>query len=340
LNRGEEPHCASAATAAAVAAVVFGQTTSGLTVPTALMRTGNFSELLNPNLVQNGIIQLYQPGSGGTTPIAGNILNSSQISPLAQKLLNLYPLPNTNGGKVFSNYNVTTPDTDNTFQWDARLDYNISAKDQAFSRFSYTNERQNRPGQLGSVLDGGGFGDTGSINSLGQQFMFSETHIFTPSLSNEARFGYTYGHFNQFQQNVTTNLSANLGLGGIPFGPLNGGLPNVAITGLTSFGSPTFYVSNEYQNNYQILDNVTKVIGSHTLRAGVNFQHIRFSTMQPTQSRGSYTYNGQYTETPGLKSFGAADFLTNSQFSGAISNIFNTDDVRWNRAGYVRTTGR
>lgn len=318
--------------------IVFAQPHTGLSVPTALMRTGNFSELLNPSLVQNGTIQLYQAGSGGATIIPGNIISPSQISPLAQKILNLYPLPNTNGGKVFNNFNVTTPDKDNTFQWDARLDWNVSAKDQAFSRFSYTNERQDRPGQLGPVLDGGTFGDTGSINALGQQFVFSETHVFSPSLSNEARFGFTYGHFNQFQPNVNVNVSANLGLGGIPFGPLNGGLPNVAISGITSFGSTTFYVSNEYQNNYQILDNVTKVIGGHSLRAGVNFQHIRFSTMQPTQSRGSYNYNGLYTSNPALKNtgYGVADFITDSQHNAAISNIFNTDDVRWNRAAYVQ----
>lgn len=319
--------------------IIFANPHTGLSVPTALMRTGNFSELLNSQLVSGGTtIQLYQPGSGGTTPLAGNILDPASISPLAQKILNLYPLPNTNDGKVFNNYNTVTNDKDNTFQWDARLDYNISAKDQAFSRFSYTNERQDRPGQLGPILDGGGFGDAGSINSLGQQFVFSETHVFTPSLSNEARFGFTYGHFNQLQQNINTDVSANLGLGGIPFGPLNGGLPNVSITGINSFGSPTFYVSNEYQNNYQILDNVTKIVGNHSLRAGVNFQHIRFSTMQPTQSRGTYAYTGLYTSNQGLSNtgYGVADFLTDHQHNGALSNIFNTDDVRWYRAAYVQ----
>jgi len=316
--------------------IVFANPHTGLSVPTALMRTGNFSELLNPALVQNGTIQLYRPGSGGTDVLAGNILDPGTISPLAQKILNLYPLPNTNGGKVFNNYNVTTDDTDNTFQWDTRLDYNISAKDQAFARYSYNHDQGNRPGQLGPVLDGGGFGDTGSINSLGEQFVFSETHVFTPTLSNEARFGYTYGHFNQLQQNINNDISKSLGLGGIPFGPLNGGLPNVSISGISSFGSPTFYVSNEYQNNYQILDNVTKIVGSHSLRAGVNFQHIRFSTMQPTQSRGTYGYTGLYTSNRGAGNtgYGVADFLTDYQHNAAISNIFNTDDVRWNRAAY------
>ena len=327
--------------------IIFAANHTGLTVPTALMRQGNFSELLNPTFSGTTTgIQLYQPGSGGATPIAGNILAPSQINKVAQNILNLYPLPNINNGIFANNYQTTTNDTDNTFQYDARMDYNASAHDLAFARWSYTHEPGNRPGQLGPILDGGGFGDTGNIVNLGEQFAFSETHIFNPNLTNEARFGYTYGHFAQLQQNINTDVASQLGLGGIPFGPLNGGLPNVAVGGITSFGSPTFYVSNEYQNNYQILDNITKVIGSHTIHAGVNFQHIRFSTEQPTQSRGSYNYTGRYTSAQGASStsgitiantgFGVADFLTDNQQSAAISNLFNTDDVRWNRAAYVQ----
>lgn len=332
--------------------IIFANPHTGLTVPTALMRQGNFSELFDqgfsgasctPQQVANGScartsgIQLYQPGTGGLVPLAGNVLPAAQISPLAQKILNLYPLPNVQNGKFAGNYQTTTNDIDNTFQYDTRMDYNASTHDLAFARWSYTHEPGTRPGQLGPILDGGGFGDTGNIVNLGEQFAFSETHIFNPSLTNEARFGYTYGHFAQLQQNINTDISSQLGLGGIPFGPLNGGLPNVAITGLTSFGSPTFYVSNEYQNNYQILDNITKVIGNHTIHAGVNFQHIRFSTQQPTQSRGSYNFTGRYTSKPGVANTGSAvaDFLTDNMQSAAISNLFNTDDVRWNRAAYA-----
>ncbi len=322
--------------------IVFANPETGYTVPTALMRTGNFSELLNPALTASGPIRLYQPGSGGTVPLAcngqANVLCPNQIDPVAQRLLNLYPQPNTNGGKIFNNYNALPNDTDNTWQWDSRLDWNISQKDQTFGRFSYTHEPQTRPGPLGPILDGGNFGDTGTLFNLGEQFAFSETHIFSASLSNEARFGYTYGHFGQFQQNINSNLSPQYGLGGIPFGPLNGGLPYFSVTGLSHFGSPQFYVSNEYQNTYQILDNVTKVAGNHSIRAGVNFQHIRFSTEQPTQPRGTYTYTGLYTSLPGTGNtgFGAADFLTNSMNSAAISNLFNTDDVRWDRAAYAQ----
>lgn len=313
-------------------------------VPTALMRQGNFSELLNPALTSSGNrITLYQPNAthNGTTLMTcngqQNVLCANQIDSVAQKILSMYPSPNLGvAGLTHDNYAVQTNDIDNTWQWDTRMDWNISTKDQIFGRYSYMHEPGYRPPPLGKTLDGGGFSDDGHILDLGEQFAGSETHVFTPSLTNEFRFGYTYGHFGFFQENIGTNIASQIGLGGIPFGPLNGGLPNVSISNLSSFGSPTFYVSNEYQNVFQILDNVTKVAGNHTLKAGVSFQRVRFSTEQPTQSRGSYTFDGTFTSQVGTSNTGyaAADFLTNNMKSAAVSNLFNTDDVAWSRSAY------
>lgn len=325
---------------------IFGESHTGMSVPTALMRQGNFTELLNPSLTSSGnAITLYQPNpsANGTTLMScngqQNVLCASQISPVAQKILNLYPSPNQGvPGQTYNNFTAQTNATDNTWQWDTRMDWNISPKDQIFGRFSYLHRPGYRPPPLGKTLDGGGFSDDGNIVNLGENFAASETHIFGPTLTNEFRFGYDYGHFAFFQENINTNVASQIGLGGIPFGNLNGGLPRVSIGGLSDFGSPTFYVSNEYLNVFQILDNVTKIVGPHSLRAGVSFQKIRFSTMQPTQSRGSYNFNGTFTSKQGTPNtgFGVADFLTNNMNTAAISNLFNTDDVRWSRAAYFQ----
>ncbi len=127
----------------------------------------------------------------------------------------------------------------------------------------------------------------------GRNFTASETHVFTPTLTNELRFGYNWIHATFQQQNSGQNLSPTFGLGGIPFGPLNGGLPYFVVSGISNFGSPQFYVSSEYENVAQILDNVTKVVGNHTLKAGVNFQRIRVQTEQPTQARGTFNFTGE-----------------------------------------------
>ncbi len=327
--------------------IIFGEQ-QNLTVPTLLMRQGNFSELLNPVTAGGTPTQLVQPNSANiATPLVNNTLRASQINPTALRILNLYPTPNQVNptGAYTNNYFSNRNAVDNTTQFDVRMDYNATQHDQAFVRASYSNDPGSRAPVLGNILDGGSFGDTGTIVNLGEALAFSETHIFNSNLSNEARFGYNYGNFGFQQPNANTQgIPASIGLGGIPGGTLNGGLPNVAIGGIASFGSPTFAVTNEYQNVYQILDNVTKIAGNHAMRMGVNFQRIRFSTTQPTQARGSYTYSGKFTAAQGspnvngvnYSGFGVADFLTNNQDSGALSNIFTSDDVRWVRAGYFQ----
>jgi hypothetical protein len=339
--------------------IVFGRTTSGLTVPTAAMRTGDFSELLNKSLVNGNIIQLYAPNAvaNGTTQIANNRLDLQPgvvLDPVALHLLSLFPCPNIGTGatggngpctasngpqQTYDNFTAQNDTTNNTFQWDTRMDWNISSKDQAFGRYSYNHEPANYPAPFGPILDGGGFGTTGQVVQLGENFAGSETHIFTPTLTNEFRFGYNYGHFDGLHENANNPTAASsLGLGGIPYAPNNGGLPFFSVSGLSNFGSPQFYATNEYENVYQILDNVTKVLGNHTIRGGVDIQRIRFSTSQPTQPRGTYTYTGLYTSQQGTANtgYGAADFLTNNMNTAAISNVFNSDDVRFNRAGYLQ----
>ncbi len=324
--------------------IIFGETHSGLTVPTIAMRTGNFSELLNPALVNGNTIQLYAPNpvTNGATPIAGNRLDQSGIplDPVALRLLSLFPNPNVGvPGQTYNNYTVITNTSDNTFQWDTRMDANLTAKDQAFGRFSYNHEPINHPPPLGNILDGGGFADTGQVTALGENFAGSETHIFAPTLTNEFRFGYNYGHFAGLHVNSNNpTLASSLGLGGIPTAQNNDGLPYFNVTGISSFGSPQFYATNEYENVYQILDNVTKVLGNHTIQGGVNIQRIRFSTSQPTQPRGTYNFTGVYTSKVGTPNtgYGLADFLTNNQNSSAVSNVFTSDDVRFNRAGYIQ----
>ena len=98
---------------------------------------------------------------------------------------------------------------------------------------------------IGNPLDGSGYGGEYDVN-LAQNFVGSETHIFTPSLTNEFRFSFNAGRFSFLQPNANTNLSPTLGLGGIPFTPNEGGLPLVAVYGISNWGSQG--TSNETQN--------------------------------------------------------------------------------------------
>jgi hypothetical protein len=328
--------------------IVFAQPNTGVSVPTALERAGDFSELLNPSLTgASQPIKLYQPGSANpATPLSCNgrvnVLCPQQIDKVAQSILKLYPLPNANNGLLYNNYVFQSKVKNNVFQFDVRSDWNITPKDQAYARFSYSNNLGYYPPPLGPILDGGGYGNDGDIKALGENFMASETHAFSDSLINEFRFGYNYGHFSDTQPNANVNSAAQVGLGGIPTAPLNGGLPATSIGGLSSFGATAFYAANEYENVFQILDNVTKTQGQHTLKGGVSIQHIRFYTLAPTFPRGSYAFDGKYTSIPGVSNTGSgiADFLTNSQDYAQLSNFSGADQVRFQNGFYAEDSWR
>lgn len=318
------------------------------TVPTALMRQGNFSQLLEPALTGNSKPTcLFEPNSGGSgsstsSGCAGNnlliynnqqnVFAPNQVNPVAQKILNLYPAPNTNGNKTYNNLVENQATEDMTMQWDQRVDWNISSHDQAYTRYSYNHVYNTLTPPLGNILDGT-TNYAGSHQSyLTENFMLSETHVFNPNLTNEFRFGYNWGDYANLQPNYDVNVAAQLGLGNMPFGSgyyKNGGLPAVSVSGIQGFGSHGNDPSVEGQNIYQILDNLTKIAGNHSLKFGVSLQNFRIRFLQPPASRGAYSFSGLYTSTPGVSNtgFGVADFLADQMNGASITNepIFNME---------------
>jgi outer membrane receptor protein involved in Fe transport len=320
---------------------------STLTVPTALMRTGDFSELLNTSLNNQGVpVQLYQPNSGGAQTLqcngANNVFCASQLDPVALNIIKLYPQPNLGvQGLTYNNYRTNLGRADNTIQWDQRVDWNISQRDQVYARYSYAHEIIAHGLPLGNVLDGSGFGGKFDTN-LSENFMLSETHIFSPVLANEFRFGYNWIASQYHQPNESDYaLAASLGLGGIPNnGPGLGGLPlgyfdgSIGINQWGSVGT-----QDEAQNVYQILDNATRTIGNHSIKVGASFQAIRVFDRYAAAPTGQYFFNGQFTSQVGstvTTGAGTADFLIGQMHQADIWTSPKINDAQWYDAAYVQ----
>jgi outer membrane receptor protein involved in Fe transport len=239
-------------------------------------------------------------------------------------------------GKTYNNYIVNSPTRYNTYQWDQRLDWNISAKDQAYARYSSDHVIAMSEPPLGPILDGSSYGGEYDIN-LAQDFILSKTHFFTPSFSNEFRFGFNADRFAFLQPNANVDLAPTLGPGGIPFSPNEGGLPLGIVYGLSSWGSQG--TSNESQNVYQILDNVSKTVGRHNFRAVISFQSIRFFYRYAPSSLGNDYFTGLYTSDPAVSATtgaGVADFLADHMNISALSTAPNINDSFWYNAGYIQ----
>ncbi len=271
--------------------------------------------------------------------------------------MKLYPLPTT--GSLLSNYATSPKLYEHRNAFDVRMDANMSDKNQVFFRFSYVDDPQFIPGLFGGIADGGAF-QQGDQTAIAQQGALGWTHTFSPTLINEARIGFNYLHTTR-EGPVSNELGIpdQYGIQDVPQVPGNGGLPAFGIGGLSTLGSNAFLPSNEVSQTLQLTDDITKIFGKHTFKMGFEWQHVKFTTLQPPWSHGEFDYNGAFTDVAGgsnSSNTGRADFLltptpfpTTGPYAGAaggvdyvggssqvyLSNIALTDDGKNYWGGYV-----
>ena len=141
-------------------------------------------------------------------------------------------------------------------------------------------------------------------------------------------------------------------MNGVPFseGSQNGGLPAVS-TSYQAFGARGNDPAHEGQNDYQIMDNVTKVIGNNSLKMGFEAMPMRFCTIADGTPRGAYSYSSTFTGVTGLggpSGYAGADFPahgtnslgaytgTDNMNSGSISTYLYQHYVHQYLAGYLQ----
>jgi hypothetical protein len=110
------------------------------------------------------------------------------------------------------------------------------------------------------------------------------------------------------------------------------------MSGLSTLGSNAFLPSDEVSDTLQITDDFTKIYGQHSFKMGIEFQNVKFSTLQPAYSRGDFSYNNDtasvsYTDIPNIGggNTGRAQFLLDpivTTVPGGISYIGGADEVQ------------
>ena len=246
-----------------------------------------------------------------------NMLPAARLDQNAIALLKLYPAPT--GPGISSNFSDSPNLQQDRQSFDTRLDANFSQRDQAFFRFSLSDDPQLIPSIFGGVPDGGGFQE-GNQTALAQQSALAWTHVFTPTTVNVARAGLNYLHTtrvspeaNNLKGTGGNGIPADFGIQAIPQAHENGGLPAFGIQGLSTLGTNAFLPSDEVTSTIQVTDDLTKIYGKHTFKMGFEYQHVKFSTLQPPWSRGQFNFDGVYTNPPGAsdssQNTGIAQFL-------------------------------
>jgi hypothetical protein len=265
-----------------------------------------------------------------------NQLPAARLDANAIKLLNLYPTP-TSGG-LTSNFGSSPALFEHRNAFDVRVDFDITQKDQVFSRFSWVDDPQFIPGPFGGVADGGGFQE-GDQSAKSYQSASAWTHVFSPTLINVARVGVNHLLTSRYgPEGTVSGIPAQYGIQGVPQTTENGGLPSIAISGLNTLGSNAYLPSDEVSDTLQITDDFTKIYGAHSFKMGIEFQNVKFSTLQPAYSRGDFSFNSNsgsvsYTDIPnvGGGATGRAQMLLIPQattVAGGVDYVGGADQVQ------------
>jgi hypothetical protein len=301
---------------------IFGGTgdPQAVPVPTARMRVGDFSELLRPGTSRN-----YRLAAGGTvaapigtifapngTPIPGNDLRNcpscGPFSNFARNYVNAFPLPNLPGAG--RNFQTNRKEHANVDSYDIRIDHRITAANNIFGRYSKSDTARSRDNffPLGTSPNGN---DLPAGPSAGDEFgnskgfTLGDTHVFSPSIVNDARFGYTRVQIGIFNTGVngtggfSPTVSANLGAPNINLGPNSSGIVLVGIvdeltgtdraTEFTGDGGPFYFLSN----NFHVADAVTVVKGNSTYKFGGDYrirQNSNYDGGRNNGTKGNYQY--------------------------------------------------
>src|SRR6266576_5120686 len=117
------------------------------------MRTGDFSELLDPRV--NSVLQtIYDPLSadqeGRRTAFPGNIIPKGRLNPVGVNLASYFPLP-TDPAKTFNNYFSTQGSHVGRNTVSTKLDYRLSPNHNLFGRFSWDNQENQHANEYGTA---------------------------------------------------------------------------------------------------------------------------------------------------------------------------------------------
>ncbi|WP_233581526.1 TonB-dependent receptor [Acidipila sp. EB88] len=266
--------------------------------------------------------------AAGGTPL--NVIPANVVDPLASRIAALYPASNISNPAY--NYIASPERVTDRNNFDMRLDEEFSPHDSSFARYSYETEPVNIPAVFGPVADGGDF-FSGIAHTEYHSLALSETHIFTQHFVNEFRFGYNRIYSQRLQPGYDSDLASTIGFPGVPAAPANGGLPQLTFSDVSQIGSSLFLPTRELQNTYIISDNLSWVVGSHSVRFGGEIDRNEFAIYQPAEPRGTLDFSSQFTDnagtdSPGTGGSGFASFLLGIPSSGGISNAINIDYFR------------
>jgi hypothetical protein len=327
------------------------------TVPTALMRTGNFSELLNPTLASAGLTnggppvyttafprclpnsvtlnnnptaysvgQIYDPLT--CAPFAGNIIPVNRLNPASVNYLNAFPLP-TLTDRLVGNYFFQQNQVGKYNTFDTRLDWNASSSDLFFFRVSYDSTSQDQNSQLAQNGTAPLLNASGQENFLhGRGYDLGYTHTFSPHAVSEARIAYNRDDYGFLPPNFGTSVGAELGINDTTLGAaVNTGGPLTGGDGGQLTYTGDFGPYEVPQNVYEVTDTLSLTHGKHQLSVGGTLLRRVVNYYRPIEGKGGIFFSHELFTGYDISEYlvgGASQYQIGAQ-TGFFSNVNQED---------------
>lgn len=300
-----------------------GLSTGNISVPSALERTGDFSDTgttgFNP---LTGVVQgdnlpghfaqvltqrLGYPVTAGEPywvsgctsntqcVFPGQVIPQSAWDPVAAATLNFIPAQiGALGGSPFFSTSAQKQTT-NDDKFGIRIDLNNQRAGSLLFYYHYDNASLLAPYPAANVP-----GFPALTPSRAQQFNLNNTKTFNPTTVNELVLNYTRSAaiYREPKGGLGTITSFGFMQGGLGINPVYSpleGMPylNLGLLGVT-IGIPDG-TTGQYNNTYQITDHLSKVAGKHTAKFGGEYRYLQINERNTYAQNGYFGFNGAET---------------------------------------------
>jgi outer membrane receptor protein involved in Fe transport len=277
-----------------------------VTVPTAKMRTGDFSELLPT--------QIFDPTTSPRVAFPGNVIPANRMDSIAKNYMALYPLPTSPG--LANNFAMTNLRKQNNDATDIRVDQRFNDSNTVFARYSYNKTYTLTPSLCPTVTVGtktvdptcivGGAATgaySGPNDTTAHNLVGSWVHIFSSTVISELKGNFTKPDMLSTGQNPNSFLGDFFGIPNandpttIGANSLASGLPLMEMrpTTIAALGETQWVPLQIYNRTYQIAGSITQTRGSHNLRIGSGIVIRRFGVLQSNTAQGMWGFDSTVT---------------------------------------------
>ena len=242
------------------------------TVPTLAQRQGTFAT------------PVTDPVSGQTY----STIPADRIDQVAQQVLQHYPTPTSSGAA--NNFSRTAVEPDAQDQFDARIDRNLGSNRRIFARYSFFRDEDT---PVTPLPDGSGSlstGVTGHAVTRGDGIAAAYEWTVSPTILNQARFGYTQRALNQ-----NSLQNGGVAITGLPANSFSSVLPIFAVAGFQQIGPTSGANSNFTTSITEYLDTLTMIRGRHTIKVGTDIRREALDVLNPPNPTGNFTFNASGT---------------------------------------------